>query len=262
MPLIDTFKHQGLRRHLINDLRRDPRIPESSPVFEAFYQVPRHLFLDKAFELQAYSNIAFQIGAGQTISHPITVAFQTYLLDLEKGDKVLEIGTGSGFQTCILFALGAEVYSIERQKELYLKSKSLIHDLVVYIRENKKKVFLEKKTEILENKALTRDQQRTLVDSAESTLRLRNHVPKLSYGDGYLGQPMHAPFDKIIVTCGAPGIPQTLIDQLKPGGIMIIPVGEGKEQIMKRIIKQENGTLSIEEYGTFKFVPMLENTAK
>jgi len=193
----DTFKHKGMRKQLVDELRRDPRIPTNSPVFEAILNIPRHFFLDLAFEQQAYTNMAFQIGAGQTISHPITVAFQTYLLDLKKGDKVLEIGTGSGFQTCILCELGAF-----------------------------------------------------------------NFNPRLTFGDGYKGLPAFAPFDRIIVTCGAPDIPKTLLDQLKVGGIMVIPVGEGIEQIMKRIRKVSETEIIEEEFGTFKFVPMLEKTAK
>lgn len=214
----DTFKHKGMRKQLIEELKQDPRIPENHPVFEAFNNIPRHFFLDLAFEQQAYTNMAFQIGAGQTISHPITVAFQTYLLDLKKGEKVLEIGTGSGFQTCILCELGGKVFSIERQKELFMKAKRIIHHF--------------------------------------------NFNPRLTFGDGYKGLPAFAPFDKIIVTCGAPDIPQTLLDQLKVGGIMVIPVGEGKEQIMKRITKVSENEVSEEEFGTFKFVPMLERTAK
>ena len=218
MRASDTFKHKGMRRKLIEELKKDPRIPQQSPIYEAFDKVPRHYFLDLVFEQQAYSNMAFQIGAGQTISHPITVAFQTFLLNLQKNDKVLEIGTGSGFQTCILCELGAKVFSVERQKELYTKSKKLIEHL--------------------------------------------GYSPRLTFGDGYKGMPAFAPFDKIIVTCGAPDIPDELVNQLKTGGIMVIPVGEGSEQVMKRIIKNEDGSLNIEEFGTFKFVPMLERTVK
>lgn len=211
--LKDTFKHKGKRKQLILELAsmgvKDQRI------LDAFDAVPRHYFLDTAFEDQAYSNMAFQIGAGQTISHPYTVAFQTELLDIQKGDKVLEIGTGSGFQTSILCELGAKVYSIERQSEL-LSSKHVIHHL--------------------------------------------NYSPKLFFGDGYKGSPLNAPFDKILVTCGAPEIPQELLKQLKVNGIMVIPVGEGKEQKMLKIMKQSNTSFTKEEFGTFKFVPMLERT--
>ena len=199
----DSFKHKGLRKQLIEELKADNRITNPA-IFEAFFKIPRHFFLDLAFLEQAYSNKAFQIGAGQTISHPITVAFQ--------------IGTGSGFQTCILCELGAKVFSIERQKELYLKAKKIIQDF--------------------------------------------NFSPRLSFGDGYKGLPTFAPFDKIIVTCGAPDVPQALIDQLKIGGKMVIPVGEGSEQTMKLITKIAENELFTEELGTFKFVPMLEQVVK
>lgn len=213
----DTFKHKGMRRQLIDELRQDERITNQL-IFEAFDAIPRHFFLDKVFVEQAYSNMAFQIGAGQTISHPATVAFQTQLLEVTKGDKILEIGTGSGFQTCILCHLGAKVFTIERQKELFIKSKKLIHDL--------------------------------------------GYSPRLTFGDGYKGLPAFAPFDKIIVTCGAPDIPQALFDQLKIGGILVIPIGEGSEQTMKRIIKLTEDTMQTEEFGTFRFVPMLERTVR
>lgn len=212
----DTFKHKGMRRQLIAELRekgiKDHRI------LEAFDAIPRHFFLDLVFEQQAYSNQAFQIGAGQTISHPYTVAFQTELLGLEKGDKVLEIGTGSGYQTCILCEMGAKVFTIERQRELFLKSKKIIHHF--------------------------------------------NFNPRMTYGDGYKGMPSFAPFDKVIITCGAPDIPMALVEQMRVGGIMVIPVGEGRDQIMKRITKLENNELEIEEFGVFSFVPMLEDKAK
>lgn len=218
MQFLDNYKHKGKRKLLIEELKKDERITNAA-IFNAFNEIPRHFFLDKVFLEQAYSNMAFQIGAGQTISHPITVAFQTQLLNVVPGERILEIGTGSGFQTCILCQMGARVYSIERQKELFLKVKRIID-------------------------------------------HFRFNKVKLQFGDGYKGMPADAPFDKIIVTCGAPEIPQTLLDQLKVGGIMVIPVGEGEEQIMKKIVKGEDGELTIEEFGTFKFVPMLEKTAK
>lgn len=212
----DTFKHKGMRRQLVNELRekgiKDERI------LDAFNAIPRHFFLDLVFELQAYSNQAFQIGAGQTISHPYTVAFQTDLLEISKGDKVLEIGTGSAFQTCILCELGAKVYSIERQRELFMKAKKIVEHF--------------------------------------------NFNPKITYGDGYKGMPNFAPFDKIIITCGAPDVPQSLIEQLRIGGIMVIPVGEGKDQVMLKITKLDDGDVDIQEFGTFSFVPMLENKVK
>jgi protein-L-isoaspartate(D-aspartate) O-methyltransferase len=213
----DTYKFKGMRKQLIQLLKEDTRITNEA-IFEAFDAVPRHFFLDLVFAEQAYSNMAFQIGSGQTISHPVTVAFQTQLLELKKGEKVLEIGTGSGFQTCILCQMGAKVFSIERQRELFLKAKNIVAHF--------------------------------------------KFTPRLIFGDGYKGFPAYAPFDKIIVTCGAPEIPQSLLQQLKVGGIMVIPVGEGKEQTMKRIIRIDDNTFEQEEFGTFKFVPMLEDKVK
>lgn len=216
IKMIDNFRHKGLRKQLVEELKQ--KGITDSTVLEAINKVPRHYFLDAVFTEQAYSNMAFQIGAGQTISHPHTVAFQTELLQLSKGDKVLEIGTGSGFQTAILCEMGAKVFSIERQKELYLRTKSLIDKL--------------------------------------------GYTPKLKYGDGYKGWPSFEPFDKIIITCGAPYIPEDLISQLRPGGRMVIPLGEGKVQEMLLIEKQENGHLEQSSYGNFSFVPMLKETAK
>ena len=205
-----------MRKKLIEGLREKGIVDEK--VLQAFDAVPRHFFLDNAFAEQAYSNIAFQIGSGQTISHPYTVAFQTQLLELKRGDKVLEIGTGSGFQTSILCELGVKVFSIERHKELHLKAKRVIQHL--------------------------------------------KYNPRLSFGDGYKGLPTFAPFDKVIITCGAPHIPQALIDQLKVGGIMIIPIGEGEEQQMKRIVKVSESEIEEEDFGVFKFVPMLQDKVK
>lgn len=210
----DTYKHKGLRKQLISELRE--RGIRDEKVLEAFNEIPRHFFLDLAFEKQAYTNIAFQIGAGQTISHPYTVAFQTQLLNLQKGEKVLEIGTGSGFQTCILCQMGAKVVSIERQRELFVKAKSIIHHF--------------------------------------------NFNPKLFYGDGYKGQPVYAPFDKILVTCGAPFVPEALLEQLKVGGVLVIPLGSGSVQEMKRITRVSEDAFHTEDFGDFSFVPMLENT--
>ena len=160
--MLDSFKHKGKRKLLIKEL--EEKGISNKAVLEAFMAVPRHFFLDLAFLEQAYSNMAFRIGAGQTISHPFTVAFQSTLLNITKGKKVLEIGTGSGFQTCILCEMGAKVFSIERQKELAIKSKKIIKDL--------------------------------------------NYNPRLSYGDGYAGWEVFAPFDAILVTCGAPFVPR------------------------------------------------------
>ena len=214
--MIDNFRHKGLRKQLVSELQ-DKGILDQK-VLDAVSAVPRHYFLDAVFTKQAYSNMPFQIGAGQTISHPYTVAFQTELLELNKGDKVLEIGTGSGFQTAILCEIGAKVFSIERQKELYLKTMQLIPKL--------------------------------------------SYTPKLRFGDGYKGWPSFAPFDKIIITCGAPYIPEALIDQLKPGGRMVIPLGDGKVQEMILLTKSITNEISQKSYGKFSFVPMLKETAK
>jgi protein-L-isoaspartate(D-aspartate) O-methyltransferase len=209
----DSYKHKGMRRQLIDELKN--KGISDQRILDAFDAIPRHFFLDKVFEKQAYSNMAFQIGAGQTISHPYTVAFQTQLLKLEKGEKVLEIGTGSAYQTCVLCHLGMKVFSIERQRELFLKAKHIIHHF--------------------------------------------NYNPKLFYGDGYLGNPSFAPYDKILITCGAPFVPQELLKQLKIGGILVIPVGDLDKQEMIRITKLDETNFQQEKFGEFSFVPMLEN---
>jgi protein-L-isoaspartate(D-aspartate) O-methyltransferase len=209
----DTFKHKGMRRQLVSELRQKGISDEK--ILDAFMAIPRHFFLDLVFDNQAYSNVAFQIGAGQTISHPFTVAFQTQLLDLKKGEKVLEIGTGSAFQTCILCQLGMKVFTIERQKELYLKAKD--------------------------------------------TVKLFNFNPRMFFGDGYKGQSAFAPYDKILITCGAPFIPEELLKQLKVGGILVIPVGNLEKQEMIRIKKIDESNFEQENFGEFSFVPMLEN---
>ena len=214
--LQDSYKHKGKRKILIQSLKEMGIIDDR--ILKAFDQIPRHYFLDLAFDEQAYTNMAFQIGSGQTISHPYTVAFQTQLLELSKGEKVLEIGSGSGFQTCILAALGVKVYSIERHKELHRKAKSM-------------------------------------VDYFHFTARL-------FFGDGYKGKKAYAPYDRILVTCGAPELPQELIHQLKNGGILVIPVGDGAEQKILKIKKDHEGQISQEEFGTFKFVPMLERKVR
>lgn len=212
----DSYRHKGMRRKLIEDLREKGIKDEA--VLSAFDKVPRHFFLDLAFINQAYSNTAFQIGAGQTISHPYTVAFQSELLEVKRGHRILEIGTGSGFQTAILCAMGARVVSIERQRELFLKAKRIIHEL--------------------------------------------GYTPKLFYGDGYKGQPSYAPYDSIIVTCGAPFLPPALKDQVKVGGKIVIPIGEGDQQIMTVFDRVAEEQWEKTEYGDFSFVPMLEKTAK
>ena len=211
----DNFKHQGMRKKLIDQLRL--KGIDNEGVLTALMKVPRHFFLDLAFLNQAYSDHAFQIGAGQTISQPYTVAYQTSLLNIKKGEKVLEIGTGSGYQTSVLLEMGAKVFSIERQKELF--------------------------------------------DRAMELLPAMKYSPKLFYGDGYKGLPGYAPFDKILITCGAPFIPEELVKQLKVGGIMVIPVGAGEVQVMNLITKFSETEIDKKELKNFRFVPMLENKA-
>jgi len=183
-------------------------------VLDAILEVPRHFFLESAFDEKAYEDRAFPIGEGQTISQPYTVAYQTQLLEIKRFDKVLEIGTGSAYQAVVLAEMGAQVYTIERQKKLFDA--------------NKEFEFLKKYPSI-----------------------------KFFYGDGYDGLPTYAPFDKVIITAAAPEIPEKLIEQLKTGGMMVIPLGSGDVQQMKRITKLENGTLKEEVFDHFSFVPMI-----
>ena len=213
--LEDNYRHKGLRKQLVEQLRTKGITDEA--VLSALNEVPRHVFLDSSFVELAYQDKAFPIGSGQTISQPSTVAFQTQLLSLEKGMKVLEIGTGSGYQACVLAAMGAKVFSIERQRNLYFKTKEILERLPFRV-----KTFL---------------------------------------GDGFEGLPTYAPFDRVIITAGAPSIPEELIRQMKDGGIMVIPMdnAEGEGQTMLRITKMEDGTLKKEEFGDFKFVPMLKD---
>jgi protein-L-isoaspartate(D-aspartate) O-methyltransferase len=208
----DTYRHKGLRRKLVETVREKGITNEK--VLTALENVPRHFFLDSAFDEVAYEDRAFPIGVGQTISQPYTVAYQTQLLELKPFDKVLEIGTGSAYQACVLAEMGVQVFTIERQKKLF--------------DENKRFAYLRKYPNI-----------------------------KLFYGDGYEGLPTYAPFDKVIITAAAPFIPQKLLDQLKPGGIMVIPVGTGDYQVMKRIKKQTDGSFLEENFDLFSFVPML-----
>ena len=211
--LKDTAKHQGLRNQLVNVLEQKGITDKS--VLDAIKKVPRHLFLNSSFEDYAYQDKAFPIGAGQTISQPYTVAFQSQLLEVKKEHKILEIGTGSGYQTAVLCSMGAKVYSIERQNELFKKTSNLFPKL--------------------------------------------NIRPKhLSFGDGYKGLPNHAPFDSIIVTAGAPFIPQPLMAQLKVGGRLVIPLGEDV-QIMTLLIRVNETQFEKHEFGEFRFVPLLED---
>lgn len=209
----DTNKHKGLRNQLVKQLQ-DKGITDKS-VLNAIAEIPRHLFLNSSFEDFAYQDKAFPIGADQTISQPYTVAFQSQLLEVQKEHKILEIGTGSGYQTAVLCKMGANVYSIERQNELFKKTSRLLPHMGI-------------------------------------------RPKKLIFGDGYKGLEVDAPFDSIIVTAGAPFIPQPLMAQLKIGGRLVIPVGE-KEQIMTLLIRKNETQFEKHEYGDFKFVPLLEN---
>lgn len=211
-PKEDSYLHKGLRKQLIEILKK--KGVKDPVVLDAINAIPRHYFLDPAFERIAYEDRAFPITAGQTISQPYTVAHMTELLQLKKYDKVLEIGTGSAYQACVLAEMGATVYTIERQKELY--------DFVG------KFFFLKKYPNI-----------------------------KRFYGDGYQGLKGYAPFDKVIVTAAAPYIPEKLVEQLKPGGIMVIPVGDDSGQKMIKITKDDNSEINEEVLGDFSFVPML-----
>lgn len=208
----DTSKHQGLRNQLANVLKAKGIVDEN--VLSAVRKIPRHLFIDSSFESHAYQDKAFPIAAEQTISMPYTVAFQSQTLEVENGEKVLEIGTGSGYQTAVLLELKAEVYSIERQRELFKKTS----------------IFLPK---------------------------LGYNPKKFIFGDGYKGLPEQAPFDKIIVTAGAPFVPKPLLAQLKVGGKLLIPVGD-KTQIMTLFIRKSAKEFEKHELGDFAFVPMLE----
>lgn len=214
----DTYKHKGLRRQMVDRLRQNGITSEA--VLQAMTDVPRHCFLDSAFDATAYDDRAFPIGCEQTISHPSTVAMQSQLLDVQPGMKVLEIGTGSGYQTAVLCRLGARVFTIERQKPLF-------------------------------------DRTRALLDS----LRYR---ARCFLGDGYRGltEADFGPFDRILVTCGASEIPEPLMAQLKTDGLMVIPLGEGQQEML-RIAKHgpDKADWQIERFGTYSFVPMLGGRA-
>lgn len=209
----DSYRHKGLRRQLVETLKQKGITHER--VLDAIGAIPRHYFLDSAFDQVAYEDKAFPIAEGQTISQPYTVAYQSQLLDPLPREKILEIGTGSGYQSIVLAELGASVYTIERQKKLFDEHKKFI-------------------------------------------LRTKYPAIKYFYGDGYEGLPTYAPFDKIIITAAAPFIPPKLIAQLKTGGKMVIPLGEGAVQRMLRLTKQADGSYSEEIFANFSFVPMLE----
>ena len=212
-PTEDTYRHKGLRKKLVDGIRSKGISDEK--LLNAINNIPRHYFLDSAFDEVAYEDRAFPIGEGQTISQPYTVAYQTQLLEIKPFEKILEVGTGSAYQACVLAELGVQVFTIERQKKLFDANKSF--------------PYLKK-----------------------------YHNIKFFYGDGYEGLPTFAPFDKVIITAAAPDIPQKLIEQLKPGGMMVIPVGGSDVQQMKRITKLESGALKEEVFDHFSFVPMVE----
>ncbi|XCF05390.1 protein-L-isoaspartate(D-aspartate) O-methyltransferase [Tamlana crocina] len=209
----DTFKHKGLRQQLVNELKHKGIVDKS--VLNAINNIPRHLFMDSGFLHYAYVDKAFPIAADQTISQPYTVAFQTELLQIKKGDKILEIGTGSGYQTAVLCEMGARVYSIERQNELFKKTSK----------------FLPK---------------------------LGYRAKKLIFGDGYIGLREEAPFDGILVTAGAPYVPTPLLSQLKIGGRLVIPVGDDVQE-MTMFTRKGPKEFDKEEFGSFRFVPLLED---
>jgi protein-L-isoaspartate(D-aspartate) O-methyltransferase len=211
----DNFRHQGLRRQLVHSIRE--KGIDNEGVLDAIGSIPRHAFMDKAFLEYAYQDKAFPIAADQTISQPYTVAFQTQLLDLQAGMKVLEIGTGSGYQTAVLCKIGCKVFSIERHKVLHQRAQRILKEL--------------------------------------------GFNPKLFFGDGFKGLPLFAPFDRILVTCGAAEVPETLLEQLKVGGKMVVPVGPRSEQVMTLILKNDLNEFSRSTHGVFRFVPMLRDKA-
>ncbi|MBR5777219.1 MAG: protein-L-isoaspartate(D-aspartate) O-methyltransferase [Bacteroidales bacterium] len=210
MP-VDTFRHKGLRKRLCAELREKGITNEA--VLAAMEKIPRHFFLESSFDVIAYEDRALPILCDQTISQPYTVAFQTQLLNVKPGDKIMEIGTGSGYQTSVLCELKAQVFSIERHKGLFDKAKKHLAEL--------------------------------------------GYTAKTFFGDGYKGLPAYGPFDKVIVTCGAPEVPTAIVEQMKVGGIMVIPLGS-EVQEMKLLTKISQTELVAETFDTFRFVPMLE----
>ena len=208
----DSTYYQGQRAIMCSDLKAKGLAGEA--VLGAMNRIPRHLFLESSFHQHAYQDKAFPIAADQTISHPSTVAWQSELLELRPGMKVLEIGTGSGYQAAVLCELGVKLFSIERQKALFDFSKKMLLQL--------------------------------------------GYRAELKFGDGFKGMPVFAPFDRVIVTCGAPFVPKALLAQLTAGGIMIIPVGEGTQKMVK-ITKQSDGSFVQKVLGDAAFVPMLKD---
>ena len=211
LKLEDTYLHKGKRKVLVAELRK--KGIQNEAVLTAINTLPRHFFFDTALISHAYEDKAFPIGEGQTISQPYTVAFQSSLLEVAPGDKILEIGTGSGYQACILHLLGAAVISIEYQKKLFEHTSRFLQRLGIQL--------------------------------------------QLFFGDGTGGVPAYAPYDKIIVTAGAPVVPEALVQQLKIGGILVIPVGDRSKQAMVKITKKSAKEIQREEFEGFAFVPLL-----
>jgi protein-L-isoaspartate(D-aspartate) O-methyltransferase len=211
-PVEDTYRHKGLRKKLVDGIRQKGITSEA--VLDAIGQLPRHFFLDSAFDDVAYEDRAFPIGEGQTISQPYTVAYQSQLLDVKPFEKILEIGTGSAYQACVLAILKAQVFTIERQKKLYDANRGF--------------ALLKKYPNI-----------------------------KMFYGDGFEGLPTYGPFDKILITAAAPVVPPKLMEQLKEGGCMVLPLGMGDVQTMHRVWKLPGGERRDEVFSNFSFVPML-----
>lgn len=213
IAFVDTYRHKGLRRKLIDSLRSSGIKDES--VLNAMMEVPRHWFLDKAFEEWAYKDVPFPIGSEQTISQPYTVAIQTQLLGVKPGDRVLEVGTGSGYQACVLQEMGTRVYTVERVKALFEKTSAFLHET-------------------------------------------KYHLIRTFLSDGGEGLPRYAPYDGIVVTAGATQVPKALLEQLKIGGRLVIPVGRGESQRMLRITRRAEDQYETEEFGDFRFVPFLK----
>jgi protein-L-isoaspartate(D-aspartate) O-methyltransferase len=212
--IVDTIQHKGMRQRLVEEVAGKGITDQL--VLNAIGKIPRHLFMESSFVKFAYKDQAFPIGAGQTISQPFTVAYQTQLLQVKSHSKILEVGTGSGYQAAVLLELGAQVFTIERQQELFVKVQQLLPEL--------------------------------------------GYHPRFFYGDGYKGLPTYGPFDGIIVTAGAPLIPNDLKNQLKPGGRLVIPVDYQDHQKMVLVIRKDETTFEQQEFGDFSFVPMLKGT--
>lgn len=214
--MTDSYKHKGLRQRLRDSLER--KGISDKKVLNAINEVPRHKFMDSSFVKFSYSDQAFPISCGQTISQPYTVAFQSELLEIKPLEKVLEIGTGSGYQAAVLIEMGAKVFTIERHRELFLRARGLLSEL--------------------------------------------GYSAEFFYGDGYKGVPSYAPYDKILITAAAPEIPQDLLDQLKIGGKMVVPLGGSAGQRMLRIQKTGKNEYNRSEHGSFIFVPMVKGKAR